>query len=240
MEQAEYGRMLIEQDVHWWFLGRRRVLRALLQRHAGGAENAILEIGCGTGGNYGLLSEFGSVTGIEMDSGAATRAREAGFPLVHEGLFPGAPLDSSFDLICLFDVLEHMDDDGLALRSLAGLLNKGGKVLLTVPAHQYLFGPHDLKLHHKRRYGRSELMRVITESGLTIERCGYMNSLLFIPAFLSRVMDKRRGAAKSDGDAIPSPLVNRILENVFALERFLINDVPLPCGLSLFAVCSLE
>ena len=142
-----------------------------------------------------------------------------------------------YDLIGAFDVIEHIDDDHAALASIAARLKPGGKLVVTVPAHQWMWSAHDVVNHHKRRYSKRALRRLIEGSPLQLERIGYFNSLLFPVAVGERMLSKLRGKEDADLKLPPAPL-NSALEAAFAAERHLIGRVPLPPGLSLFAVAS--
>jgi SAM-dependent methyltransferase len=148
----------------------------------------------------------------------------------------GVP-DRHYDLIAALDVIEHIDDDHAAVAAIAAKLKPGGKLVMTVPAHQWMWSAHDVVNHHKRRYSKRALRRLIESSPLRLETIGYFNSLLFPLAVADRLASKLRG--KDDADLkLPSPPLNAALEAVFAAERHLVGRLPLPPGLSLFAVAS--
>jgi SAM-dependent methyltransferase len=247
MSPGAYEEMARLQNRHWWFLGRRQIMRSMLASLdlPGGAR--ILEVGSGTGSNLALLSEFGRVVGLEMSGEAIAFARAQGLEVpgkvqLHLGRCPEdlAMFQQPFDLICLFDVLEHIDDDRSALAALASLLKPGGSLLISVPAYQWLWGPHDESLHHKRRYRQGDLVRLCGETGLEVVRSTYFNSLLLPVAMAARVWDKLRGGKQASGTRLPAAPVNTGLKEVFAFERHLLKRVSLPFGLSILAVAHLR
>jgi len=140
-------------------------------------------------------------------------------------------------MIGAFDVIEHIDDDEAAVASIAQRLKPAGKFVMTVPAHQWMWSAHDAVNHHKRRYSKASLRRLIENSPLRLEALGYFNSLLFPVAVAERMASKARGKDGGDLELPPAPL-NAALKRTFAAERHLIGRVPLPPGLSLFAVAS--
>jgi SAM-dependent methyltransferase len=240
MERAVFDRMAELDSRHWWFVARRRILANLIEREIPLRGDArILEIGCGTGHNFGMLGRFGTVEAIEVDDAARALAgsrlgREVGSAPLPE--LPGVP-DGSYHLIALLDVLEHIEEDRASLASIGQKLAPGGRILLTVPANQWMWSAHDAAHHHHRRYSKAGLRRVIEQAGLKIELISYFNSLLFPVAAGARIAGKLRGKGESD-DAMPSAPVNKVLETVFGLERHLVGRVPLPAGVSLVAILS--
>ncbi len=240
MERVVYEQMAELDQRHWWYQARRKVLAALIRRLADPPTGAaILEIGCGTGHNLSMLGEFGTVDALELDGEARTIAEGR---LGRKAL--SAPLPElkgvkrgHYDLIGAFDVIEHIADDSAALASIAKRLKPGGKLIVTVPAHSWMWSAHDVANHHHRRYSKRALNALIDSSPLRLDRIGYFNSLLFPIAVAQRMASKARGKDEADLKLPPAPL-NAALEAVFASERYLAGRLPLPPGLSLFAVAS--
>ena len=240
MERVVYQQMAELDDRHWWYRARRKIIAELIRREAHLPDNAqILEIGCGTGHNLAMLSGFGHVEGLELDDEArALSEKRLGREVMSSPLpeLAGVP-DRHYDLIGAFDVIEHIDDDRAALASIATKLKSGGTFMMTVPAHQWMWSAHDAVNHHKRRYSRRSLKALIDGSPLELKRVGYFNSLLFPLALAERAASKLRGRKEADV-TLPPALLNNALEKVFAAERHLVGRLPLPPGLSLFAVAS--
>jgi SAM-dependent methyltransferase len=242
MERAVYEQMAELDERHWWYRARREVLEALIRRSVNPPPDAqILEIGCGTGHNLPMLGRFGHVDALELDDVSRAHAeRRLGREIMRAPLpeLAGVP-ERHYDLIGAFDVIEHIDDDEAAIASIASRLKPGGKFVMTVPAHPWMWSAHDVVNHHKRRYSRRSLKALIEGSPLRLEVVGYLNSLLFPAAVAERVASKIRG--KDEGDlALPSAPLNKALERVFAAERHLVGRIPLPPGLSLYAVASMQ
>lgn len=242
MERLVYDQMAELDDRHWWYRGRREVLEALIRRVAHPPKNArILEIGCGTGHNFEMLSAFGRVDALELDEQVRRFAeKRLGREIMSAPLpeLAGVP-DNSYDLIGAFDVIEHIDDDRAGIASIAAKLKPGGKFVMTVPAHAWMWSAHDVVNHHKRRYSKRALRQLIEHSPLRLDALGYFNSLLFPAAVAERLASKARG--KEDADLkLPAAPLNTALERTFAAERHLVGRVPLPPGLSLYAVASVQ
>ncbi|MGR3515146.1 MAG: class I SAM-dependent methyltransferase [Paracoccaceae bacterium] len=238
MDRAVFDRMDSQEEVHWWFSARRTIIRTTIERLIDlPAEARVLEAGCGTGGNLDMLSAFGAVRAFELDAPARVRAQEKSGVAVAEGALPDAvPFEGEqFDLIGLFDVLEHVEDDEGALAALAPRLATEGHLLVTVPAFPWLWSAHDERHHHFRRYTRATIAGAAGKAGLSVAKSFYFNTALFPIAVAARAI-KRATSSDAPDDTLPSPFVNGALRTVFAAERHLIGRVPMPVGLSLCAI----
>ncbi len=240
MERVVYDRMAELDATHWWYRARREVLAALIARKVPLPASArILEIGCGTGHNLAMLGRFGTVDALEMDGAArAVASKRLGRRVEDARLpeLPGVP-ERHYELVALLDVLEHVEDDRAALRSIARRLKPGGRILLTVPAFQWMWSAHDVVNHHHRRYSRAGLRKVAADAGLRVEHLSWFNSLLFPLAAAARLAGRVTGKQESD-DTLPPAPINRLFETVFALERHAIGRLPFPPGVSIAAVLS--
>jgi len=240
MERVVYDRMAELDGLHWWYRARRDILAKLIERRIKLSKDArILEIGCGTGHNVLMLKRFGDVDAIEIDPAARALAterlgKEVGSAPLPE--LPGVP-DGAYDMVAILDVLEHVEADEEALRSIARKLKPGGKILITVPAHQWMWSAHDVVNHHQRRYTRKTFKRVIDLAGLKLNLLSYFNSLLFPLAAAARLAGRVTGKEDSD-DTLPTAPVNKLFEFLFGLERHAIGRMPLTPGVSLVAIAS--
>ena len=240
MERIVYSHMADLDQRHWWYLGRRKVIERLIDRFARPPESGrILEVGCGTGHNLAMLRRFAEVDAVELDESVRAIAESRlGRPVMADRLPELANVaDRAYDVIGAFDVIEHIPDDDAALRAIAAKLKPGGRLVMTVPAHQWMWSAHDVVNHHKRRYSKRALKQLIDRSPLKLEAIGYLNSLLFPLALAQRMVSKISGDKDARLGIPPSP-VNGLLTAIFAAERFLVGRIPLPSGLSLFAVAA--
>jgi SAM-dependent methyltransferase len=242
MDRAVYDHMAELDQRHWWYLGRRQVLATIIERIVRPRASArILEVGCGTGHNFQMLSTFGAVDAVELDENARSMAeKRLGRRVLPDPLPELSGVDDgAYDLICAFDVIEHIPDDRHAVATIAAKLKPGGKLAMTVPAHRWMWSAHDVINHHKRRYSKRSLKALIDGSPLRLDAIGYLNSILFPLAVGQRMASKALNKQDSKLGIPPAP-INGALERIFAAERHVIGRIPLPPGLSLYAVASAE
>ena len=239
MENELFHQMAELEESHWWFVGRRCILKKIIDCFVEFSLNAqILNVGCGTGGNLNFLSQYGNVTGLEVNDEALQFAKKRGIEKIYWGRIPdNLPFSkSSFDLITLLDVLEHVDDDEKALRALVPLLKPEGYLLITVPALSFLWSNHDVSHHHKRRYSLTELNTKIKNNGLCVEYSSYINSLLFpIIAFI-RILKSRADCFQNKSDLyVTNAFMNKLLAFIFSSKRHFVGKIKLPIGVSVIA-----
>jgi SAM-dependent methyltransferase len=240
MDQRLMKTLLEVDEHHWWYRGRRRVIRAELDRLRLPPGAQLLDAGCGSGRTLDELVHYGEVQGIELDPDAAELARSRGKGEVRVGRLEELPWDSAtFDLITCLDVIEHTEDDRLTLGELRRVCRPGGWLLVTVPAYQALWSVHDEANHHFRRYERSTLRAAAAEAGWRIERMTSFNMLLLPPAAVVRLAQRQR--TTQDGyrpDVTRGPeWLNSALERPMRAEaRWIGSGHALPAGLSLMAL----
>jgi SAM-dependent methyltransferase len=240
MDRIVYDRMAAHDSTHWWYRARREILADYLTRYADLPKAArILEIGCGTGHNLPMLARFGTVDAIEIDEAARAIASSRLGKSVGEAPLPALPgiERGHYDLIAVLDVVEHIEDDVAALAAMAQCLRPGGKILITVPAHPWMWSAHDTVNHHFRRYSKKTLDAAIRTAGLSHNGLRWFNSLLFPAAVAARVAGKLSGKDDSD-DSPPARPLNTAFEKIFRLERYFVGRVPLPPGLSIITLVS--
>jgi SAM-dependent methyltransferase len=242
MDEGIMKMMLAVDDRHWWYRGRRRIIRSELDKLPLPVGAHVLDAGCGSGRTLEELERYGQVHGIELSPEAAEVARARGSGEVRVGRLEELPWDdATFDLITCLDVIEHTPDDRVTLRELRRVSKPGGWLLVTVPAYQALWSSHDEANQHYRRYVRSMLRAAAADTGWRVERMTSFNSVLLAPAAAVRIAQRRRnrGTAPNHdpGLRLGPAWLNDALERPLQLEaRWLARDRTLPAGLSLLAV----
>jgi SAM-dependent methyltransferase len=186
-----------------------------------------------------MLSNFGKLSAVEMDAFALGEARKIAQEVeIQQGWLPhNLPFEGQkFGLVCLFDVLEHVEDDQGALNCVYERVEKGGTVILTVPAFQWLYGSHDKAHHHFRRYTATHLRVLAERAGFRVKRRGYFNTLLFPLVASLRLIGRVLGNSPSSDAAIPAAPVNWLLYRIFAAEALVVPYFFLPFGVSAIIV----
>ena len=186
-----------------------------------------------------MLKQFGQLYAMDSDKHAIAWAAKISDIKIKQGTLPDdLPFYSrKFDLICMFDVLEHIEKDMAAVKTAVKQLKSSGKIIITVPAHMFLFGIHDRNMHHFRRYSKTNLKNLLEDSNLNILKISYFNMMLFPALILARCLDFFRKKQDSIGYDLPGPFLNRIFYKLFTMEEQIINLIDMPTGASLIAVC---
>src|SRR3989344_6493442 len=191
----------------------------------------ILDVGCGGGFNLEFLRRWGKVTGIDQSEVALVSAKQHGEAEQGDALQLPRP-DESIDLITAFDVLEHLLDDAAALQEWRRALSSGGYVAISVPAYQWLYGPHDKALLHQRRYTLSKLAAKLSQAGFKPIFSSYVFMFTF-PIFVAqRLLAKSLG--RGAGYNAAPHTISRLLIGLGWIEAWLIRYISLPFGSSVF------
>ena len=243
MENKQYIEMYNTETSHWWFVGRRKIINTFIKNHISKKNNLqILEAGCGTGGNLELLSNYGTLFAFEKEPGALDKSIFTSKQinkkiLLKRGSFPDdIPFDDNqFDLVCILDVLEHIEDDENALAKLRSKLKPGGYLLITVPAYQWLWSQHDEMNHHKRRYNSRSLKKVINKNNFDYIKLTYFNSILFPIAAFVRLLNLEKNLSNNPKEFKPG-IINSLLKNIFLIENYLLKFFNFPFGLSIICI----
>jgi SAM-dependent methyltransferase len=238
----EYAVMYHVENVHWWYLGMARITQAVLNRwYAPGTDLRILDAGCGTGAVMtSYLADYGQVTGFDFAGEALSFCRLRQAERLARGSVMDVPFaDGSFDLVVSFDVLceRAVPDDVAALREFARVLVPGGRVLLRLPACNWLRGQHDEAVHIRHRYTRGEIAVCLCTAGFSVEHLSYANMLLF-PVALAKRMAERVWPPRDDRSdlALGVGPFNGVLKAILAGEAPFVARTGLPFGLTVVAV----
>ncbi len=229
---------------HWWFKARSKIIETHTKKLVEGfTDTNILNVGVATGATSKMLSKFGEVTSLEYDKDCCLFLKEQLNFDVIQGSVTELPFENqSFDLVCAFDVIEHVSDDSLALNEMVRVCKPGGRILVTVPAFMSLWSEHDEINHHFRRYTKKSLQHLFEQSDQGhINYISYFNSILFLPIYLTRRVSNllsskknKKAALKSDFSKFKTGALNNILYNIFLAENFVLKkNKSFPAGVSI-------
>lgn len=228
---------------HWWFRVREAIILDLFRSSVfRGEPLRILNVGAATGRSSEMLEPFGEVQSIEYDEPSFQFCRDILKMKIDHGSITSLPYaDHSFDCVCAFDVVEHVEDHAFAISNMFRVCKPGGKIFITVPAFMSLWSTHDLVNHHFRRYKKKQLLALFETHGGRMIRTTYFNFLLFIPIYLIRVLQRifirtKQDQLKPDNEMIESGIVNAIFHAIFSIERKLLNRFNFPFGVSLLVI----
>ncbi len=246
-----YAPLFDAEDRHFWFRARNGVLEALVRSEIADLAPGyrVLEVGCGTGYVLRMLNRVcagGVVLGMDLFIEGLQLSQQRSAAKLVQGRIEHPPFQQQFDLIGLFDTLEHVEDDATVLRHLRNMLAERGKLLITVPAYQALWSDFDVESHHCRRYEPSVLERRLIDAGFVVEYLTPFMATLYPLARVGRfVSDALRKGRSANGDGASAvrdqlrvrPGVNEVLTFLLAQEaRLVAKRRRLPVGTSLLAL----
>lgn len=239
------------EDKHFWFKTRNRVIATLISQITQSLKPGykVLEVGCGTGNVLQVLEQtciHGKVFGMDLLFEGLPYARQRTSSLLVQCDIEHPSFKLPFDIVGLFDVLEHSDDDGKLLSNLYNMLTEKGVLILTVPAHHYLWSYFDESSLHRRRYSLTELKNKLNDVGFYVEYLTEYMASIFPLVWLKRklgVLFRRKQLSTDDkytlvrSEMKSKPIINEILKIMLSVEvRFISRRFTLPIGTSLLAI----
>ena len=234
MDSEEYLKMRRVEKTNWWFVGKRELVDSFLKKTKG---NFFLDVGAGTGENTKKFSQTKKIFPMDINRTSLEFLSEKNRNVSGGDMNKLPYKNNSFNGAILLDIVEHIENDLAAMSEISRVVKKGGSIIITVPAHQFLWSYHDEALHHKRRYGKKELLSLVENSGFEIQYWSYWNSILFLPILLFRHVKKLFGEKRSSDVKNMPKLVNNIFLGILKIENFAIKKgFKLPFGVSLFVV----
>jgi SAM-dependent methyltransferase len=243
MEKDEYRKHFEMEEDFWWFRGRREVILSILGsfKILDGKLN-ILDVGCGTGFNLKVFQTYGFSFGCDLSHNAIYFCQKRGLKNVAYADAGKLPYkDESFDLVTLLDVLYHknVQNDMKVLLEIQRVLKKGGYLLITDSAFNFLRSSHDVVFHTRERYNRKILKERLEKANLSIKKMSYFNFFLFLAVLTIRTIEKGRfmGREKIESNLKPvNKKINALLLNILKFEAFLIEHVNFPFGSSILCL----
>jgi SAM-dependent methyltransferase len=226
---------------HFWYRGFRSYLLPVFAAAVAGRPRArILDCGCGTGYNLGLLARHGAPIGLDLNERGLTLARDVGRPLVRADTACLPFAGGTFDLVTSFDMMQCIPTDREAVREMGRVLKPGGVAVISMAALEILHGDHSEVWQEYRRYTRASARALAEQAGLRVERVTFMFAVLFPLLLVSRGVQRltrRYRAVRDDSDiTIPPAPVNALLSSLLGAEAALSRRVGMPVGSSLLVV----
>jgi SAM-dependent methyltransferase len=234
----QYGQL---ENNHWWFNIRQKIILQTLQKFTPADQTGklkILNVGAAAGGSTKWLSALGDTVSLENDPLFLSYLSARNLIVINASITDIPLDDDSFDLVCAFDVIEHIEEDRTAVKELVRVCKPGGRICITVPAFQSLWGNHDVVNGHQRRYKKKQLRNIVDSLPATVLYSTYFNCILFVPVFLFRKIQLllKNGRQGIDSDFTffkKNIFVNKILKILFGAELFLLRVIRFPFGVSL-------
>lgn len=226
----------VGQD-HWWLTGKYEIICRFFQEY-GANSSFILDVGCGPGNLMKKISPLtnGRLVGLDLAPKGLKYAQVFDFDnLVLGDMTQGPFKDASIDFVLAIDICEHVSDDLGLLREIYRVLKPAGRALLAVPAHPILWGEHDERFGHFRRYYLNDFRGLITKAGFEIIKITYMQSYFFLPFLFFRKVKAISGSHTQDFFPFP-PALNRILHHVVSSEYSLLRRHSVPIGTNILCV----
>jgi SAM-dependent methyltransferase len=219
------------QPDYWWYRARSGLLRTVMEPHLGDPR-LVLDVGSADGPSVSWMRGHGERVAVDLD----VTALVPGDVCASAMALPFT--DATFDVVAAFDVLEHCDDEGVALAEFARVLRPGGRLLMAVPAYQWAWTQFDTDIGHHRRYTRRRLTQALESQGLRVHRASYMFAATF-PIFAAQRILKRAQRPKPGPDTnLPevSPKAEKLLLRLCDVDQRLLRRRNLPFGSSVVAV----
>jgi len=202
----------------------------------------IIEIGAGTGNvsRYLQNNGYNDISVGEMHLAGLKYAKGYGVKECYQFNLLDAPFQEEFDAVFMFDVLEHIEDDSFALYNVNRMLKSGGKIVLTVPSHMWLWNRDDVIAGHKRRYDKRWLIRKLKVNGFEILNAKYffisITPLLVLRSILKSDDGSEVRSAEFNNSISMNYFLSAVLLFVSRIENKFNHILPNIFGGSLFVV----
>ena len=227
-------------EKHYWYEARKVLIHNLFSSlEIRSKKNInILDVGCGTGTELKTISQFGNLTALDVNEASLSLAKQRGYKTIHLDIENEKLKENIFNIVCSFDVLEHLQKDYKALNNIYASLKNPGFFLFSVPAHPSIFSQHDIALEHKRRYTKKELKEKLENEGFVDVELYYWNSFLFPAVYVVRMFKKvfLKNIKLGSEAKQRSRIVNKVLYLILKLEAvYFFKKKGLP-GLSIYGI----
>jgi len=230
-----------QEEKHFWFVARKEFILESMQKCIA-KEEKIIEIGAGTGNvsRYLQKNKYQNISAGEMHLNGLKYAQDYGIKECYQFNLLNTPFEDEFDTICMFDVLEHIEEDDFALKNVNKSLKKQGNVVLTVPSHMWLWNRDDTIAGHKTRYTKKRLIDKLQNNGFEVLTARYffisITPLLFLRTVLNKDNKSEVKEAEFSNDISMNPLFSNILLFISRIENKINHLLPNIFGGSLLII----
>ena len=234
MDNITFSRQIKNQEKHWWFQARKKIIEQIISDINLKKKINILDFGAGSGVNLDMLRKHGLVDIHEQNKYARTAIKKKQIEI--KNLYSTLKIKKNFyDLILMADVIEHVKQPKQLLKNLKKFLKEDGRILVTVPAYQFLFSKKDKVLGHYRRYDKKRLKKEL--KGFKIENISYFNTFLCIPIVIMTLLNKllKRDYIEKV-ETTPNFILNKLCYAIFVTEKYFIKYFNLPFGISIYVL----
>lgn len=244
MEKEEYRKHFELEERFWWFVGRREIIKTILEGYIviKDRESNLLDIGCGTGMNLKVFQKYINSFGCDLSDEAIYFCKERNVKrVVKSNAGELAFNDETFDVVTLLDVLYHrnIQSDMNVIREAKRVLKKSGYLFITDSAFNFLSSQHDIAFHARERYTKRKLSVKLKENGFFILKSSYFNSFLFPIVFSVRLFERLTLNKNIKPESNLKPINNRlnnILIYILRMEAFFLRNLNFPIGSSLLCL----
>ena len=229
------------EEKHFWFLSRKEFILNTIEHYITKTAKMI-EVGAGTGNvsRYLLQHGYSNLSVGEMHLNGLLYAKHYGIQKCYQFNLLQSPFKEEFDCVCLFDVLEHIEDDTTALKNIHKMLMPKGFLILTVPTHMWLWSREDKIAGHKRRYSKEVLVNKLTQSNFTIEKSQFFFIFIVPLLFLRKILQKDNKTEPTEEEHSKeirlNPFINRLLLKINRFENKLHHLLPNNFGGSILII----
>lgn len=231
MNLKTFERHIENEKSHWWFKGRREILDTLIKKKNKSKKISILDFGAGSGTNINMLKNYGIVYIYEKNEKMKKYLKKK-YKKNKKIFIVNNYRKKKYDLILAADVIEHIKNDRYVVNNLYKILKKDGKIVITVPAFQFLFSQKDIQLRHYRRYNLKTIKNILKKFNTL--KISYFNFFLFLPLSITIIFFK---LLKIDfiakAEKTPNIIINKFLYSIFKAEKYFLNFINFPFGLSI-------
>lgn len=230
-----------QEEKHFWFIARKEFILQNIQEYVNKKEK-LIEIGAGTGNvaKYFQKNGYENISVGEMHLNGLKYAQSYGIEECYQFDLLNTPFENEFNAVCMFDVLEHIPNDNMALQNVHKMLTKEGKIVLTVPSHMWLWNRDDAIAGHKIRYIKKELVKKLEQNNFEVLTARYFFISITPLLFLRRVLNKDDGSQVKEEEYNNEICMNSVLSNILLfisrIENKLSKILPDLFGGSLFII----